>query len=63
MEMPRSTYYYELKKTDAVAKRNESLSKLITDIFQHHKGRYGVKECIENFETVDIKSIINVFNE
>lgn len=43
MEMPRSTYYYELKKTDAVAKRNESLSKLITDIFQHHKGRYGVR--------------------
>lgn len=43
MNLPRSTYYYEIKKTDAVAERNAELSKVIKDIFNQHKGRYGIR--------------------
>ena len=43
MGMARSTYYYETSKTDAVNVRNERLSEEIKSIFEHHKGRYGVR--------------------
>ena len=43
MGMARSTYYYEIGKTDAVSLRNERLSEEIKSIFEHHKGRYGVR--------------------
>nr|WP_243126477.1 IS3 family transposase [[Clostridium] hylemonae] len=43
MRLSKSTYYYELKKDDEVAKRNEELSHAIRDIFSHNKGRYGVR--------------------
>lgn len=43
MGMARSTYYFELKKTDVVAERNQALADKITEIFMHHKGRYGVR--------------------
>lgn len=41
--MAKSTYYYEIRKTDAVADRNEELLSVITDIYTKHKGRYGVR--------------------
>lgn len=41
--MARSTYYYEISKTDAVSLRNEELSEKIRGNFEHHKGRYGVR--------------------
>lgn len=41
--MAKSTYYYEISKTDLVAERNEELSKEIERIFWEHKGRYGVR--------------------
>ena len=43
MNMARSTYYYELKKTDAVYERNDELSHRIAEIFNNHKSRYGVR--------------------
>ena len=43
MGMARSTYYFEITKTDVVAERNKDLMDDITDIFDHHKGRYGVR--------------------
>ena len=43
MELARSTYYYELSKRDIVAERNKVLMDEITDIFDCHKGRYGVR--------------------
>ena len=41
--MPKSTYYYELSKVDAVGLRNEELTEEIKRIFNQHKGRYGVR--------------------
>jgi len=43
MGMARSTYYYELSKTDAVAERNEKLMSEIMIIFEENKQRYGVR--------------------
>ena len=39
----RSTYYYEISKEDAVAKRNEETAAMIREIYEHNKGRYGVR--------------------
>ena len=41
--MARSTYYFEMNKTDVIAKRNEELSATIKEVFENHKGRYGVR--------------------
>ena len=41
--MARSTYYYEINKTDPVAIRNEELLLVIKKIFVENKGRYGVR--------------------
>ena len=41
--MSKSTYYFEISKTDAVAKRNEELAKEIQNIFEQNKSRYGVR--------------------
>ena len=43
MNMARSTYYFEISKTDIIAERNKELADEITDIFKHHKGKYGVR--------------------
>ena len=48
MGMPRSTYYYELRKEDAVQERNAALAADIAAIYVQHKGRYGVRRvCAE----------------
>ncbi len=39
----RSTYYFEINSTDAIAKRNEELSETIKEVFTQNKGRYGVR--------------------
>mgnify|MGYP001496279477 FL=1 len=41
--LSRSTYYYEISKTDAVKERNANLSSEITNIFNENKERYGVR--------------------
>ena len=41
--MARSTYYFEINKTDPVAIRNEELLLIIKKIFVENKGRYGVR--------------------
>jgi len=43
MGLSKSTYYYELSKIDAVALRNKDLMSEIKEIYEHHKGRYGVR--------------------
>lgn len=47
MGLPRSTYYFELKKVDAVAKRNSQLSHEIRTIFKKYQGRYGVRRVYQ----------------
>ncbi|MGX9359007.1 IS3 family transposase [Mycoplasma sp. 2575] len=41
--MAKSTYYFEINKVDVVELRNEELLNEIKDIFNEHKGRYGVR--------------------
>lgn len=41
--MAKSTYYFEINKTDLVAIRNEELLIIIKEIFLVNKGRYGVR--------------------
>lgn len=41
--MAKSTYYFELGKTDVVKLRNKDLSDKIKGIFEKNKGRYGVR--------------------
>ena len=41
--MSRSTYYYELSKTDKVKERNADLSSEIVAIFNENRKRYGVR--------------------
>lgn len=41
--LSRSTYYYEISKTDAVKERNAALSSEISAIFEENKERYGVR--------------------
>jgi len=43
MGLSRSTYYYEISKTDTVAEKNQWLMEEISEIFNLHKGRYGVR--------------------
>ena len=41
--LSKSTYYYEIGKTDKVQERNAEISSEIAVIFHEHKGRYGVR--------------------
>ena len=41
--MARSTYYFEINRTDVVKNRNTELMDEIQEIFDYHKGRYGVR--------------------
>ena len=41
--MAKSTYYFEIGKTDVVAKRNEDMLAEIMNIFDQNKSRYGVR--------------------
>ena len=41
--MAKSTYYFEISKTDVVAIRNQDLMGEIREIFKKNKGRYGVR--------------------
>lgn len=47
MDLPRSTYYYELKRIDAVANRNADLSAEIERIYTENDQRYGVRRVYE----------------
>lgn len=39
----KSTYYFEINKVDKNAEKNKKLKDEILEIFQHNKGRYGVR--------------------
>ena len=39
----KSRYYFEISKGDVVANRNNEMMKLIKEIFNQNKGRYGVR--------------------
>lgn len=43
MNLAKSTYYFEISKEDMVESRNQDLMNEIKEIFERHKGRYGVR--------------------
>ena len=43
MNLAKSTYYFEIGKVNAVEERNKNLMNEIKEIYEHHKGRYGVR--------------------
>ena len=43
MDLSKSTYYFEIGKVNAVEERNKTLMDEIKEIYEHHKGRYGVR--------------------
>ena len=47
MGLSKSTYYYEIGKTDKVQERNADITSEITTIFHEHKGRYGVRRVYQ----------------
>lgn len=55
IELPKSTYYFEINKTNKVANKNEKLSREIKTIFTYHKGRYGVRRIHKELQNKGIK--------
>ena len=43
MHLSKSTYYFEISKTDVVAERNAELLDVIRTVFEQNKRRYGVR--------------------
>ena len=67
MGMPKSTYYFEINKVDAVEERNKELVVEIQQIFSSNKGRYGVRrvhrELINRGYTVNHKRVQRLMHE
>ena len=55
--LSKSTYYYEISKSDKVKERNKELSEEILAIFLKHKKRYGVRRIYD--ELVDKGIFVN----
>ena len=65
--LSRSTYYYEISKTDAAKERNANLSSEITNIFNENKERYGVRrvhhELLNRGFKVNHKRVQRIMNQ
>ena len=67
MGLSKSTYYYEIGKTDKVQERNADVTFEITTIFYKHKGRYGVRrvhqELLNRGFPVNHKRVQRIMNQ
>ena len=67
MEMAKSTYYYEISKTDVVGEKNAELLAEIKEIFEQNKRRYGVRrvhqELIHRGYKVNHKRVQRLMHE
>ena len=65
--LSRSTYYYELSKTDKVKERNADLSSEIVAVFNENKKRYGVRrvhhELLNRGFQVNHKRVQRIMNQ
>ena len=65
--MPKSTYYYEINKVDAVKIRNKNIENKISEIYNNHKGRYGVRrvyrELLNKGYTINHKKVQRIMHE
>ena len=55
MGLSKSTYYYEIGKTDKVQERNKDITSKIAAIFHEHKGRYGVRRVHQELLNRDVQ--------
>ena len=67
MGLSKSTYYYEIGKTNKVQERNVDISSEITTIFHENKGRYGVRrvhqELLNRGFPVNHKRVQRIMNQ
>ncbi|WP_231718348.1 IS3 family transposase [Lagierella massiliensis] len=67
IDLPRSTYYFEMKKVDVVSIRNKHIENKISEIFTYHKGRYGVRrvyrELLNQGYTINHKRVQRIMHE
>ena len=65
--LPRSTYYYELCRTDKVKEKNAELSSEISTIFNENRKRYGVRrvhqELLNRGFLVNHKRVQRIMNQ
>ena len=65
--MAKSTYYYEISKTDVVSEKNAELLAEIKEIFEQNKRRYGVRrvhrELINRGHMVNHKRVQRLMHE
>ncbi|MBS5989130.1 MAG: IS3 family transposase [Anaerococcus hydrogenalis] len=67
IDLPKSTYYYEINKVDAVKIRNKNIENKISEIYKNHKGRYGVRrvyrELLNQGYTINYKKVQRIMHE
>ncbi|MDY2927360.1 IS3 family transposase [Anaerococcus sp.] len=67
MDIPRSTYYFEINKVDKVSTRNNNITDKIIEIFDYHKGRYGVRRVYRELKnqghTINHKRVQRIMHE
>lgn len=65
--MPRSTYYFEINKVDKIKIKNSHIADKITQIFNLHKGRYGVRriymELVNQGYVINHKRVQRIMHE
>ena len=65
--MPRSTYYFEINKVDKIKNKNSHIADKITQIFNLHKGRYGVRrvymELVNQGYVINHKRVQRIMHE
>ena len=65
--MAKSTYYFEINKVDVVMERNHELILEIKKVFEHNKGRYGVRrvhrELVNRGHFVNHKRVQRLMHE
>ena len=67
MKLSKSTYYYEINRIDVVKERDKELITEMQEIFDHHKGRYGVRriyrELKNNGRKINHKRIQRIMHD
>lgn len=67
MDIARSTYYFEINKVDKVSTRNNDITDKIFEIFNYHKGRYGVRRVYRELKnqgyTINHKRVQRIMHE
>ncbi|MDU7650037.1 MAG: IS3 family transposase [Anaerococcus vaginalis] len=67
INLPKSTYYFEINKIDAVKIRNKNIENKISNIYNNHKGRYGVRrvyrELLNQGYTINHKKVQRIMHE